>query len=338
MLHLSHAARAFAFLFCISLYTFTGCDSTPTGVSVSGPSGKAGKLRFAVIPKGTSHQFWRSVHAGAEAGAKEMGDVEVIWKGPETEADTSGQIAVVKSFITNRVDGIVLAPNHSQSLVDVVAEANSENIPVVIFDSGLGKGPKIVSYVATDNHRGGILAGKCLAEAIGHQGKVIMLRYNQGSESTEQREIGFLEAMAEEKGIEVLSSDQYAGTKTEEAFAKATQVLNKYRDQVTGIFAVCEPNCNGTLEALTQTGLAGKVKFVGFDSSDTMIRGMSENTVAGIVLQDPFEMGRQSVLALTKHVRKEPVEPVISTGEYVATPENQSKEPYNRLLRPELGK
>jgi ribose transport system substrate-binding protein len=144
--------------------------------------------------------------------------------------------------------------------------------------------------------------------------------------------------MAEEKGIEVLSSDQYAGTKTEEAFAKATQVLNKYRDQVTGIFAVCEPNCNGTLEALTQTGLAGKVKFVGFDSSDTMIRGMSENTVAGIVLQDPFEMGRQSVLALAKHVRKEPVEPVISTGEYVATPENQSKEPYNRLLRPELGK
>ncbi len=335
MLHSSRAARTSSLLGCLLLSFIVGCGSSSSRSATSQSNAKAGKLRIAVIPKGTSHQFWRSVHAGAEAAAKELGNVEVLWKGPETEADTSGQIAVVKSFITNRVDGIVLAPNHSQSLMDVVSEANSENIPVVIFDSGLGKGPKIVSYVATDNRRGGVLAGKCLADAIGHKGKVIMLRYNPGSESTEQREVGFLEAMAEEKDIEVLSSDQYAGTKTEEALAKATQLLNKYRDQVTGIFAVCEPNCNGVLEALSQTGLARKVKFVAFDPSDTLIRGMSENTVAGIMLQDPFEMGRQSVLALSKHLRKEAVEPIISTGEYVATPVNQSTPPYDRLLRPE---
>ena len=335
MLHSLRAARVVSFLVCMSAVFHVGCDTSPSNGSGSKSSDRVSRLRIAVIPKGTSHQFWRSVHAGAEAGAKEVGGVDVLWKGPETEADTSGQIAVVKNFITNRVDGIVLAPNHSQSLMDVVSEANAENIPVVIFDSGLGKGPKIVSYVATDNHRGGLLAGKCMAEALGHQGKVIMLRYNPGSESTEQREVGFLEAMAAETGIEVLSSDQYAGTKTEEAFAKATQLLNKYRDQVTGIFAVCEPNCNGVLEALKQTGLAGKVKFVAFDPSDTLIRGMSENNVAGIMLQDPFEMGRQSVLALTKHLRKEAVDSVISTGEYVATPENQAKPPYDRLLRPE---
>lgn len=336
MLHLSRAAQIISCLSCLVLCLVSGCNGngTVTGVSVTSPATKSGKLRLAVIPKGTSHQFWRSVHAGAEAAAKELGNVEVIWKGPETESDTAGQIAVVKNFITNRVDGIVLAPNHSQSLIDVVSEANAENIPVVIFDSGLGKGPKVVSYVATDNRRGGELAAKCLADAIGHQGKVIMLRYNPGSESTEQREIGFLDAMANEKGIEVLSSDQYAGTKTEEALAKATQLLNKYRDQVNGIFAVCEPNCNGVLEALVQTGLASKVKFVAFDPSDTLIRGMSENTVAGIMLQDPFEMGRQSVLALAKHIRNEAVEQVISTGEYVATPANQDKPPYDRLLRP----
>ncbi len=334
MLHSFRAARVVTFVLCSVLFSLAGCEPSSKDGSKPNAKAKESKLRIAVIPKGTSHQFWRSVHAGAEAAAKEVGDVEVLWKGPETEADTAGQIAVVKNFITNRVDGIVLAPNHSQSLMDVVSEANAENIPVVIFDSGLGKGPKIVSYVATDNHRGGVLAGECLADAIGHQGKVIMLRYNPGSESTAQREEGFLEAMAKEKGIEVLSSDQYAGTKTEEALAKATQLLNKYRDQVTGIFAVCEPNCNGVLEALVQTGLASKVKFVAFDPSDTLIRGMSENTVAGIMLQDPFEMGRQSVLTLTKHIRKEAVEPVISTGEYVATPENQGKSPYDRLLRP----
>ncbi|MCC6508707.1 MAG: substrate-binding domain-containing protein [Pirellulaceae bacterium] len=318
----------------------TGCESSADPKN----AGQAGKvdggsspdaLRLAVIPKGTSHQFWRSVHAGAEAAAKEIGNIEILWKGPETEADTAGQINVVRNFITNGVDGIVLAPNHSQSLMDVVAEANAENVPVVIFDSGLGEGPKIVSYVATDNHHGGVLAAQRLAEAMDHKGKVIMLRYKAGSESTEQREAGFLEAMAKETNMEVISSDQYAGTKTEEALNKATQLLNKYREEVGGIFAVCEPNCNGVLEALKQTGLAGKVKFVAFDPSDTLIQGLSENTVSGIVLQDPFEMGRQSVIALAKSKRGEKVEAVISTGEYVATAENQNQPPLDRLLRPE---
>lgn len=315
----------------------SGCTPANNNSSSQGSAGGKGtdKYRIAVIPKGTSHQFWKSVHAGAEAAAKELGNVEVLWKGPETEADTAGQISVVKNFITNDVDGIVLAPNHSQALVDVVAEANAEQIPVVVFDSGLGAGPSLVSYVATDNFRGGQLAAKTLAEAMGQTGKVILLRYKEGSESTEQREKGFLDAIGKEANIKVLSSDQYAGTTTEEAMAAATSLLNKYRDEVTGIFAVCEPNCNGTLEALVQTGLAGKVKYVAFDSSESLIKGLSDKSVSGIVLQDPFEMGKQSVLALVKHLKGEKVEATINTGEYVATPENEATEPYNRLLRPE---
>ena len=315
---------------------FTGCESSKDGSASAGKSagGKDGKLRFAVIPKGTSHQFWQSVHAGAEAGAQELGNVEILWKGPESEGDTAGQINVVRNFVTNGVDGIVLAPNHSQSLIAAVAEANAEKIPVVVFDSGLGKGPSIVSYVATNNQRGGALAAERLAESIGHKGKVILLRYKPGSESTEQREAGFLEAMAKEKEIEVISSDQYAGTTPEEAMAKATQLLNKYRDEVSGIFAVCEPNCNGTLEALKQTGLAGKVQFVAFDPSESLIQGLNDKSVAGIVLQDPYEMGRQSVLALAKHIKGDAVEAVVSTGEYVATATNKDSAPIDRLLKP----
>ncbi len=312
-----------------------GCSKSDRSASRSDADSKNGKLRIAVIPKGTSHQFWRSVHAGAEAAGKEAGDVEILWKGPETEADTAGQIAVVKNFITSDVDGIVLAPNHSQALADAVEEAIAEQIPVVVFDSGLAAGPAITSYVATDNLRGGQLAAKTLAEAMGHQGGVILLRYKEGSESTELREQGFLEVMQAEPKIKVLSADQYAGTTTEEALASATNLLNKYRDEVTGIFAVCEPNCNGTLEALVQTGLAGKVKFVAFDSSESLIKGLDEKTVCGIVLQDPFEMGRRSVQTLVAHLRGQQAVANINTGEYVATPENQQAAPYDRLLRPE---
>ncbi|MDZ4852822.1 MAG: substrate-binding domain-containing protein [Pirellulaceae bacterium] len=323
-------------MLAVSIHAGCSNHSNNSGGAPNSKQNAAGKLRIALIPKGTTHQFWMAVHAGGLAAAKELGDVEIIWKGSETEADTSGQIGVVKNFITSHVDGICLAPNHSQALVDVVAESVAEKIPVVIFDSGLAPGADIVSYVATDNRRGGILAGERLAEAMGHEGKVILLRYKEGSESTEQREVGFLEAIAKEKKIEVLSSDQYAGTSTQEAFAKAMQLLNKYRDQVTGIFAVCEPNANGTLEALVQSGLAGKVKFVAFDSSDSLIRGLSAKTVHGILLQDPYEMGKQSVTTIVKKLRGEKFEALISTGEYVATAENEHTSPFDRLLHPEL--
>ena len=254
----AHIQRLMMASAAVALFSFAGCSPSANDSASSKVAGsKTGKLRIGVIPKGTSHQFWRSVHAGAEAAAKELGDVEVLWKGPETEADTIGQISVVKNFITNDVDGIVLAPNHSQALVDVVEEAKAEKIPVVIFDSGLAAGTEVTSYVATDNLRGGQMAGKALADAMGHKGGVVMLRYKEGSESTEQREKGFLDAMKAEPNIKVLSSDQYAGTTTESALEAATNVLNKYRDEITGIFAVCEPYCNGTLEALVLTGMAG---------------------------------------------------------------------------------
>ncbi len=317
------------------LCSLPACRPSAHSTAEQGQAENAARLRIAVIPKGTSHQFWMSVWAGARAAAEELGGVEILWKGPETEADTAGQIAVMKNFITSQVDGICLAPNHSQALIDVVAEANAEGIPVVIYDSGLGKGPEYVSYVATDNYRGGQLAGERMAEVLEHSGKVILLRYKEGSESTEQREQGFLDALAKEPKIEVISADQYAGTTTQEAMEKATQLLNKYRDQVDGIFAVCEPNCNGVLEALVQTGLSGKVKFVAFDPSDRLIAGLENGSVSGILLQDPFEMGRQSVLAVVQQIRGQAPDAKINTGEYVATPENAHKPPIDRLLRPE---
>lgn len=313
----------------------TACRPAADSATGQGNAADSGQLRIAVIPKGTSHQFWLSVWAGAEAAAKELGDVEILWKGPETEADTAGQIAVMKNFITSQVDGICLAPNHSQALIDVVAEANAVGVPVVIYDSGLGAGAQYVSYVATDNYRGGQLAGERMADVLKHSGKVILLRYKEGSESTEQREQGFLDALAKESNIEVISSDQYAGTTTQEAMEKATQLLNKYRDQANGIFAVCEPNCNGVLEALVQTGLSGKVKFIAFDPSDRLIAGLDNGSVSGILLQDPFEMGRQSVLAVVQQIRGEQPEKKINTGEYVATRENENEPPIDRLLRPE---
>lgn len=295
-----------------------------------------GSLRIAVIPKGTSHEFWKSVHFGAEKAASEIGDVEIIWRGPVVESDTGSQIEVVKGMITRQVDGIVLAPNQKGGLVDSVNEAITEGIPVVIFDSGLDSGPEIVSHVSTDNFKGGQMAADRMAEAIDEKGNVILLRYLAGSESTERREEGFLERIAEYPDIEVVSSDQYAGDNATSAKEKVDQLLQIHGDDLAGIFAVCEPNANGTLEALRNAGLTGEVKLVAFDPSDALIEGLKDGSVSGIILQDPIEMGYRSVMTLVGSMRGESAEPFISTGEYVATPENMDDEPIRQLLRPEL--
>lgn len=312
-------------------------SSLVVGCQKSSSGGGNKKLRIAVIPKGTTHEFWKSVHAGAVNAAMELGNVEILWKGPMHEDDTEGQINIVQEYITKQVDGICLAPLDSQSLVPVVEEAGEANIPIVIFDSGLDGSPSnYVTYVATDNYNGGVLAARRLAEVLDGKGNVILLRYKPGSESTEKREEGFLDTLKKEfPGITIILSSEYAGTSPESSLDKAMQVLNKYRNKVDGIFAVCEPNATGVLGALEELEQGGKIQFIAFDPNQPLIEGLTNNHVDGIVLQDPVKMGYEAVMAMGKHLDGKDVEKRVNTGEYVATPENMNEAEMHKLLHPQ---
>jgi ribose transport system substrate-binding protein len=321
-------------LACAVLLGVTGCESG--GHSGSGGKTSGAKYKIAVIPKGTTHEFWRAVHAGAAKAAQELGDTEIIWKGSQLESDREGQITVMQNFITKHVNGICLAPNDSQALVQYVDQAVQANIPVVIFDSGLKDESKIVTYVATDNYKGGAIAARRMGEVLHGQGNVILLRYFPGSESTERREQGFLDTLQKEfPKIVVISSDQYSGTTPEESLTKATQVLSKYKKDVNGLFAVCEPNASGSLGALEQTELDGKVCFIAFDPNAALIRALSAKKAQGIVLQDPAKMGYEAVMSMHKHLTGEKVPKRIDTGSTVATPENMSDARIQQLLKPD---
>jgi ribose transport system substrate-binding protein len=204
----------------------------------------------------------------------------------------------------------------------------------VIFDSGLADKSKIVSYVATDNERGGALGAQTLAKAMGEQGDVILLRYNEGSESTHSREEGFLKELAKYPKINVLSSKQYSGTTRDTSLDACQTLMRSFKDQVDGVFAVAEPNNVGMLGALRKAEIAGKCKFVGFDPGPTLITALKDGEMHGIVLQDPDTMGYLAVKTLVQHIRGEKVDKVISTGEYVATPENMDDPKIHKLLHP----
>lgn len=224
-----------------------------SGASLSGAKTK--KWRVIVIPKGTTHEFWKTLHAGTLKAADELGNVDVIWQGPQKEDDRVQQIQLVQNAIAAGVDGIVLAPLDARALVGPVEAAVAKGIPVVIFDSAL-ESNKMVSYVATNNYNGGVLAGRRMGELLKGQGKVILLRYAVGSESTEQREKGFTDTLTKDfPGISLLSDTEYAGPTSDSAQQKAQNLVTRYRGQVDGIFCANESSTFGMLRALDGAGM-----------------------------------------------------------------------------------
>jgi ribose transport system substrate-binding protein len=302
----------------------------------------AGRIRIAVIPKGTTHTFWKSIHAGAVKAAKELG-VEIIWKGPLKEDDRESQIKVMEEFITQRVSGIVLAPLDDTALRRPVKDAVGKQIPVVIIDSDL-KSEDYTSFVATDNYLGGRKAGEHLAKLLGGKGKVIMLRYQEGSASTMNREQGFLDVLKEKyPDIQVVSSNQYGGATTESAVMASENLLAPLRTadgglSIDGIFCPNESTAFSMLRVLQDSGLAGKVKYVGFDSSERLVQALEKGQIHGLVLQDPINMGYLGVKSMVRCLRGEKIEKRIDTGSVVATTENMNDPQIRNLLEPDYKK
>lgn len=294
----------------------------------------AKKLQIAVIPKGTTHEFWKSIHAGAVKASRELG-VEIIWKGPQKEDDRAQQIMVVEDFINRGVNGIVLAPLDDRALCRPVQDAVSENVPVVIIDSAL-QGEDYISFVATDNYKGGVIAAHRMGELLGGKGDIFLIRYQEGSASTTKRENGFLDTITSEfPDISLLVQDQHAGATTETAYQLAENLLGRF-PEVDGIFCPNESSTFGTLRALQESGLAGKVKFVGFDSSPKLIQGLKDGHIHGLVLQDPMKMGYLGVKQMTLHLKGQEIESRVDTGVYLATRENMEEPEIKNLLEPDF--
>ncbi|MCU0244402.1 MAG: substrate-binding domain-containing protein [Acidobacteria bacterium] len=265
--------KLLAAVLCLGL-AFAACDRTPAGAP--GPGGEKA-LRVAVIPKGTTHEFWKSIHAGAARAARELG-VQIYWKGPEDYA----------------------------------------------------------SYVATDNYKGGVLAARRLGELLGGKGRIFLIRYQEGSASTTQREAGFRDTVAKEfPGLTLLVQDQYAGATTETAYQLAENLLGRFPD-VEGVFTPNESSTFGMLRALQESGLAGRVPFVGFDSSPKLIQGLRDGHLRGLVLQNPVQMGYLGVKTVVARLRGETVAKVIDTGVVLATSDNMDSPDIRALLSPDL--
>jgi ribose transport system substrate-binding protein len=308
--------------------------SSPDRGTTTGSDRAEPRTRIAVIPKGTTHEFWKSVHAGAVKAAREL-DVDVIWKGPVKEDDRDEQIKVMETFLAQGVDGIVLAPLDDRALTPVVRDARARRIPVAIIDSAL-ESQDYVSFIATDNERAGELAAERLGTLLGGRGDVVVLRLAEGSASTTAREKGFLETLAAKyPGLRVVSSNRYGGVTTESAYAASENLLSAY-DSVQGVFCPNESTTFGMLRALDAAGRTGKVRFVGFDASQKLVDALREGKIDGLVVQNPFRMGELGVRAIVDAMTGRSIETRVDTGATMVTRDNMNEPAIRILLAPDL--
>jgi ribose transport system substrate-binding protein len=312
--------------------TFFACNKSET---------KDPEITIAVIPKGTTHIFWESVHAGAIKASVELG-VNINWVGPEKEDDRQQQIAAVDNQVLNGVSGIVLAPLDAMALRRPVRDAVRRDIPVIIIDSGLQDSEDVyTSFIATDNREGGRIAGREMGKSLEGKGRVVLLRYMEGSASTTNREEGFLESLKEFPGITLVSDEQYAGATRAQAQQASENLLLRFKDAqgiltIDGLFCPNASSTYGMLQALRRQRQTGEVIFIGFDSDDPLVKGLEQGEIHGLVVQNPFKMGFLGVKIMLDLLQGKPVEKRIDTGVTFVMRQDLENPEIQELIDPDL--
>jgi ribose transport system substrate-binding protein len=290
----------------------------------------ARKPVIAVIPKGVSHFFWQTVKAGAEAAGKDL-NVTIDWQGPASETDYARQLSIVEDAISRRVDGIVLAPSHGETMVPIVERAMKSGIPVTIFDSGINS-QNYVSYVATDNYQGGLVAAERMAKRLNGKGRVAILGVKKGSVSTDEREDGFRQTIEKKYPDIKIVQHLYGEANMALSADRATDILTANPD-LNGLFASNESSIVGAVRAARQKGLAGKLVLVGFDATSNLIEEVKAGAIDSLVLQNPFKMGYEGVKTIVDKLNKKEPPRRLDTGVSLLTKENVDTPEIQALTR-----
>ncbi len=258
-------------------------------------------LDIVFIPKARDQVFWTFMRQGVERAMREDGHVQLTWRGPAHNDDIESQIEILRIYSRPGTDAIIIAATDRTRLVPPVEQAVALGIKVIAVDSGLD-GKAHTNFVTTNNAAAGRLAAERLAGLLNRHGSVAILRTIAGSGSTDDRAEGFIDYMKKNAPHIKIVADEFGGGTRGKAVRGAAQLLEKH-PEVDGVFAVNESTSDGMLRALRQAGLAGKKKFVGFDTSDFLLEGLQKQEIDGLVVQDPRQMGYLSMKAAVAAAR-----------------------------------
>jgi ribose transport system substrate-binding protein len=287
----------------------------------------------AVIPKGNADIFWQTVHAGAVKASRES-NIEIVWDGPANETDISNELQILETMINRHVDAIALAPSDREALVNTVNRASGDGMPVVIYDSAIAT-DKYVSFVATDNFAAGQLAAERMGDILHGKGTIVMVKTTPGGASTTAREDGFRKKLTEKyPGIHI--ADERFGKAVVATSLDVTENMLTAHPDIDGIFCSNESGTTGAMQALKSRN--AKIKLVGFDWSPTTLAGLESGQIDSLVIQNPFQMGYEAVMACVKAINKQPVQKQVNLAPRLITQKTLNDPDVQEQVKPDLKK
>lgn len=289
------------------------CGPGGAGSPASVPTGSASATKpfIPVISKGFQHQFWQAVKSGAEKAAVDL-NATISFEGPENESQVDKQMEMLQAALDKKPAAICFAALDSQAAIPLLERAKAENIPVVGFDSGVDSDIPVTT-AATDNLAAAAEAAKKMAELIGDSGEVAVIAHDQTSRTGIDRVKGFTDEITANHPNITIVDTQYGGGDQLKSTDLAKAIIQSHPD-LKGFFGANEGSAIGVLNGVTESGAAGRITVIGYDSGKQQMDAIRAGTEAGAITQDPIGIGYKCVESAVKAINGETLPKTIDTG------------------------
>lgn len=313
-----------------------GAAALALGAVAPAPAFAAGET-IPIIVKDTTSFYWQIVLAGARKAGQDLG-VKVPELGAQSEADINGQISILENAVSGKPAAIVISPTQRAALGKPIDEA-AKSVKIIGIDSAADS-KAFTSFLTTDNVQGGRIAADGLAAAITAkygkaEGEVALITHLPGVGSLDERAKGFKEQLAAKYPGLKLVADKVSDGSANGGLNITTDLLTAFPN-LRGIFASNLIQAQGAGQAVAENKAQDKVKLVGFDSDDKLVKFLADGVISALVVQDPYRMGYDGVKTALAASKGEKVPAFVDTGANLITTANMKEPRSQELLNPKV--
>ena len=281
-------------LLLASFVLLAACSmGTTTDTNKENNQAAGGKVTIGLAISTLNNPFFVSLKEGAEKAAKTAGAELIV---VDAQDDTAKQISGIEDLIQKKVSVILINPTDSDAVVSAVESANQAGIPVITVDRA-ANGGTVVTHIASDNVKGGQMAGDYILKAIGGKGNIVELQGKAGTSAARDRGEGFHKAVDGKDGVKVVAS-QPADFDRAMGLSVMENILQSNSD-IQAVFAHNDEMALGAVQAIEAAGKKGII-VVGFDATADAVSAVNAGTMSATVAQKPELIGQQAVETAVK--------------------------------------
>lgn len=263
------------------------------------------KIRIAMVVKSLGNGFFDAAHNGAKEAAAELKDVEIIYTGPTTPS-AEGQIEIINSLISQKVNAIVISANDPNALVPITKKAMSRGIKVVSFDSGLAPEGRLMQLNPSNAELIGLKQIQMAADAIGGEGEIAIL--SASAQATNQNIwIGVMKKVLEKPEFSKMKlvATVYGDDQSDKSYREAIGLLHS-NPKLKVIISPTTVGINAASKAVVDEHLVGKVFVTGLGLPSEMAGHVKSGAVQEFAIWNPIDLGYAATYAAYDFVKGQP--------------------------------